>query len=430
LSSADTIAGLGARGDYVAPSPGADPQRLQLSADEAAIFTAVGRAARIEEVIGRSSLGESQVIALLLALRAKGAIVPARMVKAAPAPDASLGEEVDLDEPRKREILELERTMENLNHFQVLGLDPWALPAEVKAAFYAMSRKFHPDRYFSKNIGSYRARIERIFKRLSEAEGTLSDDDRRAVYLDANPYLRRSRPVPPPPPPPPPAPAAVARSTPTPPPVPRPVAPPEPPRAPPPRTMVDDERDAERRARLARHPYVARVGRLNDLVTRAKTHVAKGEFSLAFADLNLAAQADPKNIEIQTMLGDVRKKHYATRAAAEMKRGAEAEAGGDFTSAAAAYRLAATLDTTSAEAAYKAASNMLRSGTDAKEIRAFAQRAADLQPESANHQGLLGEVLITLGMKKLAQRHLERALELDPQQPEAKKHLKKGRWPF
>ena len=64
----------------------------------------VGRVERIDAVLSRSSLGEARTIAVLLALRAKGAIVPARVVQrapsAAPVVDASMAEEVDLEPSR------------------------------------------------------------------------------------------------------------------------------------------------------------------------------------------------------------------------------------------------------------------------------------------------------------------------------------------
>ena len=166
MSAPSTIAGLGARTDHVATVPNLDPSRLRLTPEEGRLLASVGRVSRIEDVLRRSGLDEPRAIAVLLALRAKGAIVPARVVNQAAGPvepvDAALAEEVDLEPERKREILELERSMGGLDHFAVLGVRPGATPAEVKQAYYNASRRFHPDRYFGKNLGSYRARVERI----------------------------------------------------------------------------------------------------------------------------------------------------------------------------------------------------------------------------------------------------------------------------
>lgn len=47
------------------------------------------------------------------------------------AVDAAMAEKVDLDDARKREILDAERVLEGANHFHVLGLEPGATPEQV-----------------------------------------------------------------------------------------------------------------------------------------------------------------------------------------------------------------------------------------------------------------------------------------------------------
>ena len=73
------IAGLGEKTDYIASVPNADPAKLQLTAEERAMFEKVGRASQIFQVVAGSQFPEAKTIALLLSLRAKGAIVPARV---------------------------------------------------------------------------------------------------------------------------------------------------------------------------------------------------------------------------------------------------------------------------------------------------------------------------------------------------------------
>ena len=103
--------------------------------------------------------------------------------------EAALAEAVDLPLDRKREILAREAALGD-DHYAVLGLKPGATVREVSAAYHEASRVFHPDRYFGKQLGSYTARLERVFRRLAEAHGTLSDDAKRDAYLKANPRLR------------------------------------------------------------------------------------------------------------------------------------------------------------------------------------------------------------------------------------------------
>src|SRR4051794_5139567 len=106
------IAGLGEKTDYVASVPNIDAAKLQLTPDERALFERVGRATQIVALVSGSQHPEAKTIALLLSLRAKGAIVPARVQRGQQAAGvvsaAALNEEVDLTDEKKREILELE----------------------------------------------------------------------------------------------------------------------------------------------------------------------------------------------------------------------------------------------------------------------------------------------------------------------------------
>ncbi|MBX5482791.1 MAG: DnaJ domain-containing protein [Myxococcaceae bacterium] len=399
MSQSETIVGLGARTDYLAQVPNVDPSRLGLTPEEDRLFLAVGRAARIDEVIQKSGMAEPRAIAVLLSLRAKGAVVPARVQKpSAVAVDAAMSEEVDLTPERKKEILDLERALDKLNAFELLGLMPGATAEQARQAYYAASRRYHPDRYYGKNLGSFKYRIDKIFKKLTDAYNTLSDDERRAEYLKKHPELA------PPPPPPPSAPA--------------------------PGPALDPARLSERRARMARHPYLAKTTRVTELVSRARAHIQRGEPGMALTDLHLALQLDPDNKDIQLLQAEARRKNDALRAAAEMEKGAEAEAVGDVSTAMARYRAAASIDTSNARAAFKAAQLMQQLGDRSKDLRTFAQRAVDLDPKHVDAKVLLGMVLLDADLKKLAKRQFEEALQLKPDHAEAKKQLKKLRWPF
>ncbi len=305
--------------------------------------------------------------------------------------DAAMAEKVDLDVERKKEILSLERALDRLNHFEVLGLKPGASAAEVKKAYHEASRRYHPDRYFEKKLGSFRGRIERIFKRIHDCYAVLSDLDRRAQYEREHPELAAPSAEPPP---------------------------------------KDDARAAERRARLARHPYVAKLTRVHELLDSGRKSLAGGDFSKAYADLHLAAQLDPKNQEIHELITLVRHRHEEQRAAEELKRGQAAEKAGDLAAATKSYLSAANLDRKSALAAYKAATLLRQTDQDLKEARALAQRAVDLEPDNADRRFLLAAILEQAGMGKLATRQFDEATKLNPNHPEAKKRQKKSRWRF
>jgi tetratricopeptide (TPR) repeat protein len=172
-------------------------------------------------------------------------------------------ETIELDPALQKTILEKERALGG-DHFAVLGLTPGASEEEVRDAYYALSRVFHPDRYFRKNLGPFRQKLERIFHRLTEANGVLSDSTRREAYLRANPKLRPVVPV------------------------------------------VDPERAAERRSRMARHPYLAKTGRSRDILSQAQRLLDAGQAAAAVEALQDAARLDPRSPEIQKALAQAK----------------------------------------------------------------------------------------------------------------------------
>ncbi len=401
----DMIPGLGTRSDYVTRAPDLNVIDLKLSPEEMMVFVLVGKSTEIGEILDRCGLGEEAAKQALLSLKSKSIIQrgkppppkpaapPPAPAPTAAAPRAPAADAVDLEPERQKEIADLDKTLEKANHFEALGLLPTSTPEEAKKAFYEASKRYHPDRFFGKNLGPFKARVDRIFKRLSEAHQVLSDPERRAAYLKENPHL---------------APA------------------PPPPRV---RTKEDDQRDAERRARLAKHPYLAKAGKLNEHLTRAREHMAKNEFGHAHTQLHMASQIDPRNAEVKELLAQARKKNDQARFEFELKKGAEAERIGDLPVAVAAYKAASVINTGDAGTAYKAAKLLKRLNQDLAEVRLFAQRAVDAEPNNADYRSFLGVVFLEAGMKALAKRQFEEALRIDPKHAEARKHGKNW-WSF
>ncbi len=76
-------------------------------------------------------------------------------------PDASL--------ELKARIVRLHRRLRKLSAWDLLGVGKDTDAATVRRAFGAASKELHPDRYFGKNLGSFKAKLASIFARLSEA---------------------------------------------------------------------------------------------------------------------------------------------------------------------------------------------------------------------------------------------------------------------
>jgi curved DNA-binding protein CbpA len=191
---------------------------------------------------------------------------------------ADLSEDVDLDVAHRREILFLAATMDGWTHWQALGV-PWN--ASVDAARDAYREKvkvFHPDRYPGRRLGSFRPRLERIFRRLTEARDALSEEVARAAYA------RKTAP-----------PEEIARTA--------------------ARRIEDDVRSQERKARMARtNPMVSRVSRVRELMDRGRTAMGDGRFADAARDFLTASAMDPALAEARSLAEDARKKASSGKA--------------------------------------------------------------------------------------------------------------------
>lgn len=306
---------------------------------------------------------------------------------------ADLAEDVDLDPERRKEILFTEAKLATWTHFEVLGL-AWNAPAEAaRAAYVEKVKLFHPDRYPGKRLGSFRPRLERVFRRLTEARDVLTDEARRTAYARSTaPALELA--------------AMEARR------------------------LGDEKRSEERRARLARHnPLLARAGRVADLMKRGREGLAAGQFSQAANDFMLVASLDPSNREAAELAAECRKRATAQKAQECLERASSAEAMGQWGQALAAYRAALEIDPTHLRACIlgNRAALQLGDGVGAYQL---AEQAIQAAPRNGAAHEALGLALEQLGRKGDAKKAYERAVELDPRLDSAKERLKKLRWSF
>ncbi len=97
-----------------------------------------------------------------------------KVVMIGPIDEALIDPGLDINEAMQREILEFEQKLE-IDEFAVLGVSISADSREIKRAYFSLSKRFHPDRYFRKKIGDHGSRLHMIFKRISDAYELLSD---------------------------------------------------------------------------------------------------------------------------------------------------------------------------------------------------------------------------------------------------------------
>ena len=102
--------------------------------------------------------------------------------------DEDFGEEDEgtLDRDQRSRLIELNDTLDRLeagNYLDVLGLTPECNTADVRTAYLALARQYHPD-HFTGEPGLIRKNIQAIFARISEANTTLENDTKRKAYID------------------------------------------------------------------------------------------------------------------------------------------------------------------------------------------------------------------------------------------------------
>ncbi|HEX7480294.1 MAG TPA: DnaJ domain-containing protein [Polyangiales bacterium] len=76
------------------------------------------------------------------------------------------------------------------DHYAALDLKPTATRHEIRQAFFALAKLFHPDAYYGKRLGPYRVALERLFDRLSKAYSVLGTPSSRKAY---DIYLARAQ---------------------------------------------------------------------------------------------------------------------------------------------------------------------------------------------------------------------------------------------
>ncbi len=93
-----------------------------------------------------------------------------------------LEEEVDLSAEQKKRVLDIFYRLDDLDHFTLLGIARDADKKSVKRAYFELASVMHPDRYFKKNLGSFKPKVEALFDRITEAHDTLVDASKRLAY--------------------------------------------------------------------------------------------------------------------------------------------------------------------------------------------------------------------------------------------------------
>ncbi len=109
--------------------------------------------------------------------------LPVANIESMPAPPAPAGLS-PLDDQRWAELTMLYDKLDDMNHFELLGIPPNSNYNEISNAYFARVKKFHPDRLPSGLAPILRC-AQKVFDRLTEANEALSSNESRAEYVRA-----------------------------------------------------------------------------------------------------------------------------------------------------------------------------------------------------------------------------------------------------
>lgn len=223
MTATDEIPGLGRRGDRPRLNASVDWSALRLSPTEGFVLSRVDGISSFQDIAQISGLGEGPTFEILKRLRAEGVLLlpgekappprPAMPVAAAPEPSPRASSDVlpsissfdmspassgtmaavtsvsllvklddgspvdpaalvpgpELDELTKTRLIRLHRRLPKLAPRELLCLPPDADRKAAKRVYFAASKELHPDRYFGKDIGPFRAMLSEIFTQLTRA---------------------------------------------------------------------------------------------------------------------------------------------------------------------------------------------------------------------------------------------------------------------
>lgn len=86
---------------------------------------------------------------------------------------------------RQRRLLALRDSLRHIGHFELLGLEPVDDTKVIRRAYHVISREFHPDSFYGKNLGGFKDVLDALFRRARSSYEILMDAEQRAPLVEA-----------------------------------------------------------------------------------------------------------------------------------------------------------------------------------------------------------------------------------------------------
>jgi len=458
-----------------------DVRAHDISAQEAFIHSCIDGVLNVDDIADLTVLAPAEVFASIERMVSLKVVEWVALNGSSAPPKTELVEDVDIDGAFQEQIIEAFDRADKLNHYELLGVEIDADRAEIRKAYFALSKTFHPDAYYGKRLGSFKAKMEVVFRKVTDAYEAVGRPKKREAYdryleqsiavsaaekqmdrveeraqamsraLTKAPVAeRQAQPV---------AVTAAARDW-------QPSA--APPKATPsvrPGTPEYDrmqrkrellerrlggrsQRSAQRGRPVRSMPApTAKVGQktaLRDLtrslkqtavltggVDRAEHHIenarvaeADGDLAAAATALRMAIALDSSSAELQQQYQRVNSHLRVQLVDIHREQAKYEEENNLWAAASISWAKVAEAAPDDAIAPRRAAKALMAAGGDLRKARDFAHRSLELAPDSLETRLLLARIYIGAGMDASAGKELDEAAKLDPEH-EMVKNLRK-----
>ena len=330
-----------------------------------------------------------------------------------------------LSDSERRQIDRMSAFAKAGNHYAILGLPPGADQTTIQAAYYQLSREWHPDRHFRRELGEYKAKLELVIDNITKAYKVLSDSDRRRRFDRDNKDLLavaaaedqarqdRSKPAD--------APQRKRKK--------RRLSPEE---------RAARERARERMARKKMDPRTRAIQKLREQArgrnSRAKRYFEQGQadyqagnIAKAVSSLHLAVQFDEGNAEYRALYELARSEASSSASVQFMQAGESAESFQNFKEAIYNYQRACDQEPADGLPYFRLATLVLRVENDQRKALKLLRTASSKSPKNVEIRLSLADLYLALGMGLNAGREYQTVLRIDKTNSRAKTGLRNVR---
>lgn len=236
-----SIGGLGSTQLKLRASPGFDPLKAKVLPEEYFLFSRFDGNQTLRDVLLESGLPVDRAIAIVVKLRAMGALLlptetadktekiatrtsqdtterlplrqpdatekihvrtaagssPPTLDTSLPDPDPdelrALTEASVLTDAQRRQILAIARLLDKRDPWALLGVAQGSDAKTLKRAYFKLSKDIHPDRFYGKQLGSFAARLSTVFEAVSRAYERLTNPEKSGAHQVGTPVAETAQ---------------------------------------------------------------------------------------------------------------------------------------------------------------------------------------------------------------------------------------------